>query len=166
MKVKIETSKLKKTMNDSRGGRGDSGRGRGVGRGRGRFNDRNDRTRSPNKSQERELKFSPNSYQGKTQAATYATTTDAIIQHIQKSYKGGQEVAKSLEDMQVVDLTVVEPTRTIYFAETDATTKVVDQTGGLDIKYQEVLRQNLDGKDALREGLNKVYTLNFTNYCI
>jgi hypothetical protein len=68
--------------------------------------------------------------------------------------------------MQVVDLTVVEPTRTISFAETDATTKVVDQTGGLDIKYQEVLRQNLDGKDALREGLNKVYTLNFTNYCI
>jgi hypothetical protein len=42
--------------------------------------------------------------------------------------------------------------------------KVVDQVG-LDIKYQEELRQHLDRKDALREGLNKPYALIYTNYC-
>jgi hypothetical protein len=109
------------------------------------------------KSKERELKLSPHQYQGKTQAATYVTTKHAVIQQIQKSYKGGQDVAKSLEELQVVDLTAMEPTRTIS-VETDGTTKVVDQAG-LDIKYQEELGQDLDGIDALREGLNKAYTL-------
>jgi hypothetical protein len=109
------------------------------------------------------LKFSPHLYQGKTQTAAYATTTDAVIQHIQKSYKGGQDIAKALEDMQVVDVTAVEPTRIISL-ETDATARVVDQAG-LDIKYQEELRRHLDRKNALREGLNKAYALIFTNYC-
>jgi hypothetical protein len=77
---------------------------------------------------------SSHQYQGKTQAATYETTKDAVIQQIQKSYKGGQAVAKSLEDMQVVDLTAMEPTRTIS-AETDAAAEVVDRAPGLDIKY-------------------------------
>ena len=153
-------------MMNSRAGRGYTrgGRGRGrssySGRGRRRFGGR---TSNFFKSTERELKFSPNSYQGKTQAATYATTKDAIIQHIQKSYKGGQDVSKSLEDMRAVDLTTVEPVRTIS-NETDAAVKVVDQAG-LDIKYQEELRRHLDRKDALREGLNKAYALIFTNYC-
>jgi hypothetical protein len=95
--------------------------------------------------------------------ATYATTRDAVIQHIQKSYKGGQDVATCLEDMKMMDLNAVEPARTLSM-ETNATVKVVDQTG-LDIKYQEELRCHLDQKDALKEGLNKAYALIFTNYC-
>jgi hypothetical protein len=65
--------------------------------------------------------------------------------------------------MQTVDLTAVEPTRMISEGN-DATVKVVDQAG-LDIKYQEELRRHIDRKDSLREGLNKAYTLIFTNYC-
>jgi hypothetical protein len=94
-------------------------------------------TNSSSQSAERELKFSPHSFQGKTQAATYTTTKDAIIQHVQKSYKGGQDVGKSLEDMIVVDLAIAEPQQRIS-NETDAAVKVVDQSG-LDIKYQEEL---------------------------
>jgi hypothetical protein len=105
--------------------RGGRGRGRSsFGRGRGRFQNRTSSNIS--KSAEGELKFSPHEYQGRTQAATYATIKDAIVQHIQKSYKGGQDVSKSLEDMTEVDLATAEPTRTI-FLETDATVKVVDQ---------------------------------------
>jgi hypothetical protein len=141
-------------------GRGGRGRGRNFGRGRGRYSGRSNST---TKSQERELKFSPHQYQGRNNNTTYATTRDAIIQHIQKTYKAGQDVAKSLEDMRALDLTTVEPTRTIS-AETDPAMKVVDQAG-LDIKYQEELRRHLDRKDALREGLNKAYALIYTNYC-
>ncbi len=138
--------------------RGGRGRGRSFGRGRGRYGGR---TGSFPKSQERELKFSPHQYQSRNTVTTYATTRDAIIQHIQKTYKAGQDVAKSLEDMQAVDLTAVEPIR-IISGETDAAVKVVDQAG-LDIKYQEELRRHLDRKDALREGLNKDYALIYTN---
>jgi hypothetical protein len=151
-------------MNPRGSGRGytQGGRGRGqssYGRGRGTFGGQTS-TFSKSKNLKRELKFSPHQYQGKTQTATYGTTEDAIIQHIQKSYKGGQEVNKSLEDMTAVDLMNVEPTRSIS-SEMDPAAKVVDQAG-LDIKYQEELQRHLDQKDALREGLNKAYAFIFT----
>jgi hypothetical protein len=138
-----------------RGGR--AGRG-----GRGRFAKRTQNLY--NKPQEREHKFSPMSYNGeKTSVATYATTRDAVIQHIQKTYRGGIDIGQSLEDMKVVDLTLEEPTRMLS-EKTDAAEKLVDQAG-LDIKYQEELRRHLDRKDALREGLNKAYALIVSNYC-
>ena len=84
--------------------RGGRGRGRNTGRGRGRFNPK---TSNISKTQERELKFSPMNNQGKTNAATYTTTRDAIIQHIRKNYKGGIDVGKSLEDMSKVDLDIL-----------------------------------------------------------
>ena len=81
------------------------------------------------------MKFSWSQYQGKNQTATYATTKDALIQHIQKSYKAGQDVAESLEEMQVINLANLEPCRGIS-QETDNAMKIVKQTG-LDIKYQK-----------------------------
>ena len=92
-------------------------------------------------------------YQGKSNAATYTTTRDAMIQYIQKNYKGGIDVGKSLEDMSKVDLDTLQPTR-IISSQADAARKIVDQPG-LDIKYQEELRRHLDRKDALRDGLDK-----------
>ena len=96
--------------NTARGGRsfyGRGGRGRGrrgySGPGRGRFAGRSNNPPSK-QNNERELKFSPIQTQGKTPVATYATTKDALIQQIQKTYRGGIDVGKSLEDMKVVDL--------------------------------------------------------------
>jgi hypothetical protein len=152
-------------MMNVRGGRGYGSGSQGRGRttfGRGRGSRFGNRASTPIKTPEREMKFSPQQ-QGKNVYATYATITDAVIQHIQKTYKGGPDIAKSLDEMTVIDLQAVEPTRAIS-AETDATLKAVDQTG-LDIKYQEELRRHLDRKDALKEGLNKAYALIFTNYC-
>ena len=140
--------------------RGGRGRGRNTGRGRGRFNPK---TSNISKTQERELKFSPMNNQGKTNAATYTTTRDAIIQHIRKNYKGGIDVGKSLEDMSKVNLDILQPTRDIS-KETEAASKIVDQAG-LDIKYQEELRRHLDRKDALRDGLDKAYALILSQYC-
>jgi hypothetical protein len=151
-------------MYNPSGGRGygRGGRGRGHSRGKsrgGRFN-RPNNTSGTNK--EIEKKFSPQN-QGKTQYATYATTRDAVIQHIQKTYKGGQGRAKSLEDRIVIDLNAQEPQREIS-QETDPADKIVIQAG-LNIKYQEELRRHLDRKDALKEGLNKAFALIYTNYC-
>jgi hypothetical protein len=141
---------------NERGGR--AGRG-----GSGRFAKRTNNLYK--KTQEREQKFSPMNYsEEKTSVATYATTRDAVIQHIQKAYRGGINVGKSLEDMKMVNLTLEEPTR-VLSAKTDAAEKLLVEQAGLDIKYQEELRKHLDGKDALLEGLNKAYALIFSNYC-
>ena len=143
-------------------------RNRGGGRGRGRSSGRSNRgfknksKDNSTKSKEKEMKFSPQSH-GKGSTATYATVKDVLIQSIQKSYKGGHDVAKSLKDMQVIDLTTEEPLRAIA-TDADAATKQMLQAG-MDIKYQEELRRFLDRKDALKEGLTKAYALIFTNYC-
>ena len=46
---------------------------------------------------------------GNTPAATYTTVKDLVIQHIQKRYKGGLDVAKSLQDGTKANLSTVEP---------------------------------------------------------
>ena len=98
---------------------GSPGRGHG-----GRFN-RSSNTYGSNR--EIEKKFTPQN-QGKTLYATYATKRDAAIQHIQKTYKGGQDIAKSLEDMIEIDLEAEEPQREISH-ETNPAVKIVDQAG-------------------------------------
>ena len=142
-------------------GRGSQGRGHSIyGRGRGgRFGKC---ASTPAKTPEREMKFSPQT-QGKAAYATYAMITDVVTQQIQKTFRGGSDIAQSLEDMTIIDLRAVEPTRAIS-TENDAALKVVDQVG-LDIKYQEELRRHLDRKDALKERMNKAYALIYTNYC-
>ena len=60
-----------------------------------------------------------------------------MINYVQKNYKNGQDVAKSLKQMEKVDLTSVEPAL--------ATSKKKEEEGkeleqaGFNIKYQEEL---------------------------
>ena len=56
----------------------------------------------------KEMKFSPQTH-GKPQSATYATVKDALIQHVQKTYKDGQDIVKSLKTGTKVDVTADEP---------------------------------------------------------
>jgi hypothetical protein len=106
--------------------------------------------------------FTPH-VQGKPQAATYATVKDAIVQHIQKTFKDGQDVAESIEKGVLFDLRSMQPVRGIS-TETDPTRAALEQTG-LDIKYQEEFRRFLDRQDNLRQGMVKAYALIFSNYC-
>ena len=152
-------------MNSNRG-RGNNRGGRGRGRGYGiRNNDRaNKGNNSSSKSNNREVKFSPQT-QTKTNYATYATVKEAVIQHIQKSYKGGQDVVKSLKELKKVDLTTVAPTRRVSRVADPDDYSAMQEQHGYDILYQEELRIFLQKKDNLDEGLNKAYALIFTNYC-
>ena len=134
--------------------------GRGGGRGNGRnYNNRNKSSNSNNY----EVKFAPH-VQGKPQQVTYATVKDSIIQYIQKTYtKNGQDVARSLEDMQLVDLSGKKPTRQISL-QTDVNAREVNQKG-LGIEYQEAYSRYLDRVEALEQGMLKAYSLIYSNYC-
>ena len=93
-------------------GRGRSGRGRGYGRGRGRGRFHRKKSFKRQQFNFKELKFAPH-LQGKAQSATYASVKEAVIQQIQKTYKGGIDVSKCLKDMQKIDLDALEPTRQV-----------------------------------------------------
>ncbi len=92
-----------------RPGRGYGAGGRGNGRSEGRGYRGNKSNNTSSKTQQREVKFSPQN-QGRANFATYAMVKDAVVNHIQKSYKGGQDVARGLKDMSTVDLSKIKPT--------------------------------------------------------
>ena len=151
-----------RSLRNQAGGRGRSGRGQPHGRNnnnRRYFGSTNNKTSN---STSNDYKFTPQS-NGKVNNASYATVKETIVQYVQKNYKGGHDIAKSLKDLKVIDLQSEEPTRTMS-TETDAAAKASEQNG-FDIKYQEELRMYLDRKKTLNEGLNKAYALIFTNYC-
>ena len=100
---------------------------------------------------------------GKPQTATYATVKEAVIKVIQKTYKSRIDVAKSLKNMQLIDLTAKEPKRDML-TKADNNAKSIEQAG-LDIKYQEKLRRCLDREDNLKARMGKAYALIFTNFC-
>ena len=108
------------------------------------------------------MKFTPQSH-GKTNTATYATVKEALIQSIQRSYKGGEDVVKSLKDLQLVDLDQEKPVRK-RATSTDADDNAFQQKG-YDMEYQEELRGHRNRKDYLKQGMNKAYALIFTSYC-
>ena len=91
-------------FNGGRGGRGNRFAGRGYQRGGGRT--------SNNQQQQKELKFAPHT-QGKPQSATYATVKEAVVQQVQKTFKHGSNVAKSLKHLKLIDVSAEEPMRSI-----------------------------------------------------
>ena len=79
-------------------GRSQGGRGHGRGPGRGRQNGRSGGTTHASK---KEYKFAIQVHGSTTAYATYTSVKEALIRHIQSTYKNGFEVAESLENMQL-----------------------------------------------------------------
>jgi hypothetical protein len=136
--------------------RGSNG-GRGAG---GRWTPRGGRTST--NSNQAEMKFAPH-VQGKPQSATYATVKDAIVQNVQKNFRDGHDVARSLEELQVIDLAQEEPQREMSKKE-NPDEKSTDKDG-FNIKYQEELRQFMERKNNLRQGMSKAYSLIYSSFC-
>ena len=88
---------------------------------------------------------------------------ETILQHIQKTYKGGNDIARSLEDLKVFNLKDEKPKREISKEEIPSEAAI--EQAGMDITYQEELRRFLDRQDNLRENMYKAYALIYTNYC-
>jgi len=96
-------------------GRGHSQGARGNRYGRGgasRYQNSSPRTSLPIVKQ-LELKFTPH-IQGKPQVATYATVKDAVIQFVQKTFKDGNDIAQSLKDGKVYNLSKEELERDLH----------------------------------------------------
>ena len=82
-----------------------SGRGRSHGRGSGRGNSRasgrgltqNNNKNNNGKPKAEEMQFTPY-YTEKQQGATYDTVRDYIVQHIQKNYKFGNDIAVAIDE--------------------------------------------------------------------
>ena len=138
---------------NGRGGRQGRGRG-GRGRGPGRFRSAQKQT---------EIKFYPHGLSGKQQSMTYATVKDAIVQHVQKGFRQGHDIAVSLRDLKKKDLNGERPNRETS-KETDVAKAKIDQDGK-DIDYQAKLTRFLEREDTLDENLLKAYALIFSNYC-
>ena len=91
----------------TRGGRGRGGRSYRGGQGRGRFQD----NKMKSTSKELEMKFFPHGIGRERQTVTYDTVKDHIVQHVQKTYKNGQDIAVSLRNLVKKDLNPSTPTR-------------------------------------------------------
>ena len=121
------------------------GQGRGAGRGRGRragrqgsgFTNRNKRTSYNNNNYNNStttMKFFPHIV-GKQQSVTYDTVKDYIIKQVQKTFTYGQDIATSLNDLQLINLNRFKPTRVIS-QETDQDIKKLEQDEN-DMIYHE-----------------------------
>ena len=97
----------------SRGGKGRNNGGRGGQRGRGTGGRAGGRGGRSSKGQTTlELKFAPHT-QGTSKYATYATVKEAVMQQVQKTFKGGNDIAHCLKDLKEIDLKQEEPKRAI-----------------------------------------------------
>ena len=118
------------------GGRG-HGRGRSGGRGRGRGYNGSKKFSSLTKQ---EIKFFPHGSGSQQQSITYNTVKDHIIQHVQKTYKNGVDIADSLENEEMKDLGPMRPTRNI--SELMATTSREVEQEGFDIEFQVLIEEH------------------------
>ena len=121
------------------------------------------------KSNNVELKFVPH-YSGKQQVVTYDSVKEHIIQHIQKNYKYGNDMAKALRnDAYSTSPGGPEPIRVVVKIEGDSPTaadianqQMIQQ--GHDIKYQEELKDYNSRKLVYEDNKIKAYALIF-GYC-
>jgi hypothetical protein len=109
------------------------------------------------------MKLYPHGIGRDRQAVSYDTVKDHIVQYVQKTYRNGQDVAVSIRNLVVMDLTPHEPTRGMS-RDVDATANLKAQAGK-DILYQAQLERYLERKDTLEQNLTKAYALIFSTYC-
>jgi hypothetical protein len=91
------------------------------------------------------MKLFPQEIGRDRQTVTYDTFKDHLVQYIQKTYKNRQDIAASLRNLVIKDLSLLSPTRG---QATDVAQKA-DQQAGMDILYQAKLERYLDRKDTL-----------------
>jgi hypothetical protein len=146
-----------------RGGRGFRGRSKSRGRGSSKhYSKSNKSNRYNSTSTTKEYKFAPQTH-GNTTYAIYSTVKDVIITYIKKHYKTGLDIAKSIKEGDIIDMTAKRPTREIS-KETDKAAREMEQKG-FDIKYQEELGHYMDRLETFEQELAQVYALIFGSYC-
>ena len=106
-------------------------------------------SRGKSKGREKEMKFATQSQMSRGNYGTYTSVKDVIVQEVQRKYKHGSDMAKSIQDGKLFDIDSVRPTRIL--SELDKTDERAIEQAGLDILFQEELRAFIDRKMLLNE---------------
>jgi hypothetical protein len=114
-------------------------------------------------AKEKEMKFATQEQVIRGGYFTYNTVLDSIVQEVQKKYKYGSDIAKSLRDGKLFDLSSIMPVRRVS-EETNETTRMIEQDG-FNIQFQEEFRVYLDRKSILEDNLHKTYSAIYSTYC-
>ena len=85
------------------------------------------------------------------------------MQHVQKTFRQGHDIAVSLRDLKKKDLSSYKPVRETTEL-TDAVQAQLDQDGK-DIEYQAMLNRYLERQDTLDENMLKAYAVIYSTYC-
>ena len=101
---------------------------------------------------------------GKGQQHTmYDNVKEHIVRYVQKTYKLGEDIAESLENEEMIDLTSKKPMRKISI-EKDAAVKKIEQDG-FDLDYQTDYRIYSERVVTLNSNTKKAFALIMENYC-
>jgi len=73
------------------------------------------------KPKEKETKFATQEQMNRGAYATYNTVKDIIVQEVQKKYRFGADVAKSIRDGKRFDINAIKPVRAVSTEKDDAT---------------------------------------------
>jgi hypothetical protein len=95
--------------------------------------------------------------------ATYTTVKDYLVQHIQNTFVGGHNIAQSLADKELVNLTPMKPKRQVSMLAVDAS-KAIEQDR-FDIEYREDLRVFNNRKVLLEQQTTQAYSIILTSFC-
>ena len=112
------------------------------------------------------MKFLPHTTGTNKLMATYETVKTHIEQYVQKTYKHGQDIAKSLRELQKKDLTVEMPVRQMsaLTAESEERVRKIEQEG-YDVLYTTGVQNYMDRKNTLDTNLGRAYALILSTYC-
>ena len=134
-------------------GRG-RGRGRGGGRGRGKQNHNNN-------NRPKEMKFAPSV--GSKNKATYQTIKEHLINKIQKDYDYGDDMAKCIKRMEMINLTDQQPTKK-YSTKENADAKALEQSE-FNVLYEKQMDIFVAREEELCKNTTKIYSLIIESYC-
>ena len=155
----LPSEKKKPVMarDSSTGGRG-RGRSQHSGRGRGCFNGN-----KKSSTATREMKFFPHAVGAQQQSVTCDAVKDHIAQCVQKNCKNGIDIAQSLDEETMKDLTTLRPVRQTS-VKPDEEDKTLEQDG-FDIEYKVKMQEHLKRVQQLEENKTKAHALIYSNCC-
>ena len=79
------------------------------------------------------MKFATQLQMSRGNYGTYTSMKDVVAQEVQKKYKNGSDMAKSIRDGKLFDIDSVKPTQIL--SELDKTDECAIEQAGLDILF-------------------------------
>ena len=109
------------------------------------------------------MKFHPHGIGRDRQTVTFNKVKERIEMKIQKEYEYGRDIAESIRDMKLIDLSVLAPE--LGTSKEIDPVKRVREEKAMDIIFQQKTSRYLKRIEKLEENMGKAYSLIYENYC-